>query len=122
LTFATGLKTILEAGTWTNYGSTPPVKIIGISSKRPNAYKGVLVKSTPKDYESTFTSSLVFRRETGEILLYERNQTKLDALEDDLINIIATGSDAIVLRDGDPIEDFGNPPQFELSVIAERLV
>ncbi len=120
MTFATDYKTILEAGTWTNYGETPNIKIIGISSKRPNAYKGVLLRSLPKEYISTFSSTIVGKTEIGEILLYERTQAKLDALEADVENIIPASNDPAVMRDGDPIEDFGSPAQFQLSIIVER--
>ena len=96
------------------------VKIIGISSKRQNLYRGVLLRSLPKEYLSTFASTIVGENQVGEILLYERTQAKLDALEADVKTIIPTSNDPAFMRDGDPIEDFGSPAQFQLSIIVER--
>ena len=122
MTFASYWKVALKAATWTNYGATPPVWILGISSKRANAQYGIGIRSTSKEFDSDHESKVLITKQLGEFVLYERTQAKLDNLEADLRDIIAASADPTMLLDGEVIEDLDRPSQFQTIINAERLV
>lgn len=123
MTFASYWKKKLkESGLWSNYGSIPPVWILGISSKRSNVQYGIGIRSTSKEFDSDHESKVLITRQFGEFVLYERTQDKLDNLELDLRNIIEISTDSTMLVDAEVIEDFDRPAQFQVIITAERLV
>ena len=122
MTFASFWKTTLKAATWTNYGSIPPIWILGIASKRNNAQYGIGIRSSSKEYDSDHESKVLITKQFGEFVLYERTQVKLDNLETDLRNIIAASTDPTMLVDAEVLEDLDRPAQFQVIITAERLV
>ena len=121
MTFATYWKTKLKEATWANYGSVPPIWIVKIGSKRTNTQYGVGILSYTQDYTNDHNSSVIFAKQFGEFQLYERAQVKLDALEDDLREIIRLSTDSTMLTTAEIIEDFDRPSQFQIIISAERL-
>ena len=122
MTFASYWKTTLKEATWANYGSVPPIWILGIASKRANVQYGIGIRSVNKEYDVDHGSKVLMKKEYGEFVLYERTQSKLDDLEADLENIIDESLDPTSLIDADVLEDLNRPAQFQLIITAERLV
>jgi len=121
MTFATYWQEKLKEATWANYGSVPPIWIVGITSKRLNAQYGVGIQSISQDYDSDHNSSVIYAKQFGEFVLYERTQSKLDALEADLRDIIRLSTDSTMLTSAQIIEDLDRPAQFQIIISAERL-
>lgn len=122
MTFSSFWKTKLKQATWVNYGSVPPIWVLGIASKRPNAQFGVGIRSVSKEYDSDHESKVLITKQYGEFVLYERTQDKLDDLETDLETIINESDDPTMLIDAEVLEDLNRPAQFQIVITAERLV
>ena len=122
MTFASYWKATLKKATWTNYGTVPPIWILGMASKRTNVQYGVGIRSTTKEYDLDHDSKVLMKKEYGEFVLYERTQSKLDDLETDLETIIEESNDPTSLTDAEVLEDLDRPAQFQLIITAERLV
>jgi hypothetical protein len=93
------LSDILLAGTWTNFGSTPKIKVIAKDTGRGLLNDGVTVKNGAGGHaEQAFDGSLIYEELVGQIYAKARNETNRDALRADIFSIIQASSYTITIQ------------------------
>lgn len=84
------VKTILEAGTWTNFqaiysGVTPKITILKRDSKRhKNINEGIGIRDIEFEPSYDFTGEMILGPRDVEMEIYARNDTDRDAIWEDI--------------------------------------
>lgn len=86
--FATLLKTILDAGTWTNHAVTPGITIVGDKNRRYNTDKGVQLFNGLTTTELASDGTPILRRHSGTIVAHHNNQINRGKMGADIYNIL----------------------------------
>ena len=84
--FESAMKTILEAMSWTNYGSCPPIHVGEIISRKAGTKTSIRIKGVDTDTEEyqDFTGSIIAEVQTGTIEGRSSKETDTDNIELDL--------------------------------------
>lgn len=97
------VKTVLEAGTWTNYASTPIISIIHTdSSRRRTSYIGLVDESGSPTLD--FTGSEIYSTKTGTVIINAVNENDRDKLYTDIKSILKASSYGFNIEDDLPEE------------------
>ena len=84
----TTVKTDLEAGTWTNYASTPKIHVEAQKKNSKNTWVEVL--NTSGDVIQAANGAIILFDDQCEININTQNRTDLNKLYADFINILNT--------------------------------
>lgn len=98
------VKSDLEAGTWTNYGSTPPIIITDQHPKKPKNKYIELFNSTREPIQ-TVSGSLLYTKRSCQIRIVMNTTTNRDNVYDDIFNILTATCRGYTITRGKDIPD-----------------
>lgn len=93
--FYDGIKALLDAGTWTNYGSEPDVYEYNASSKKHKVRLYIEIEITEAESIRTTTGSRVLENQIGNLRIRAENKTDRDNIEADVEAILLASSEMI---------------------------
>lgn len=122
MTFFDDVKTILEAGTWTNYGSCPSIREEEVrSSKRASKWleNFVLITKGKQMAINTLNGTKIKEKQSGVIICISKiNETNRDNIEKDVIAILEADADNIVVESAERID----PERGHFTIIKVRRI
>ena len=99
--WSTIIETVLKAGTWTNFASTPIISIISEDSvRRRTTYIGLLDEMEDPIYD--FTGSEIYAIKSGTIQINAVNKTDRNKIYMDIKNILKASSYGFNIEDALP--------------------
>lgn len=98
MTWMDDLKTVLEAGTYTEYGSTPTIMTGGTENISRAPFDGILLRNEVDVREQTFDSQSIQEDQIGIIEIRNSSMAKRTALEKDVLSILESSTLAFSYR------------------------
>lgn len=93
-------KTVLDAGTWTNFGSTP--KIFTEAQEIGALEDYIYVGEDTEDIHRSSDDTRIYANETCSLKLFSPNTTNRDNIIADIEAIFKASSEGIKLKSGNP--------------------
>lgn len=86
--FSSEIKLILEAGTWANFGETPPFMELNEENIRGNPDLGVSIEERRTAVPQTYTGKTIREIQSGDITVWARDRADRDSMYQDVKDIL----------------------------------
>jgi len=117
MTCAESIQTILQDGTWTNYGSVPDVLVLQKTSKRGSINKGITLRDIDETPIYAYNNVKIYDEQTScELELYTSNNTNRDNIFKDIKAIFLASSNRPIIKNPKPII-YRNKKIYRMTVI-----